>query len=452
MKIVVVGLNHKSAPIDIREKLAFNSTETIRALRLLKSRFHESEFVLLSTCNRVELYSAGPLRADIGGTDTGDLVKFLSEFRNVELKDFLYIRDDEDAVRHLLTVASSLDSMVVGEGQIIGQVKKSYGLACTAKSTGKVLNSLFHRAFTTSKKIHTKTSISNGRVSVAGVAVELAMQLFADISSAKVVVIGAGKTGELLLQHLLHTGCKNITVINRSCDRGQDIADRYGIETKKWEELAAQIITSDITIASAAVQDYLFKKDSFKKIMTGRRKGTLLIIDIAVPRNFDPSINEIEDVYLYSIDELSDVAEQNRKARQADIAKGMQIIYEEVGDFMDWFRTRDIGPLIGRMKEKFDQISQKELERFFVGARQDASCKKLMESMMKHVVNKLLHCVIKNVNVVAKERGAAEAAKLIDSIVHQAEEQIKHEIRSTKYKTNTNGQNTKLETNLKIGN
>ena len=422
MKIVVVGLNHKSAPIDIREKLAFDATQTMAALRQLKNRFGQAEFVLLSTCNRVEMYSAGSAK---GGVTPGELTKFLSEFHNVPLEDFrdlLYIHSDEDAVRHLLTVASSLDSMVVGEAQIIGQVKESYRIACSAKSTGKVLNRLFHCAFATSKKIHTTTSISSGRVSIAGVAVELAMQLFADISSAKVVVIGAGEMGELLVQHLFQVGCKNITIVNRSLQRGLNMAKRYGIVVRKWEELTEQLIDANIAIASAATQDYLFKKNSFKKIISGRRGGSLLIIDIAVPRNFEASVNEIEDVYLYSVDELSEVAEQNRKAREEDIAKGMHIIYEEVGDFMDWFRARDIGPLIGQLKEKFDRITQDELEWFFVGGRQDASCRDVMESMVKRIVYKLLHCVIKNVNSVAKEHGPAEAAKLVDSIVQQAEE------------------------------
>ncbi len=422
MKIIVLGLNHKTAPIEIREKLAFDAADTIKALRQLKERFSESEFVLLSTCNRVELYSA---YESMGESAAETIAKFLSEFHNVALEDFqdfLYVCDDKDAVKHLLTVASSLDSMVVGEEQIIGQVKESYKLACTAKSTGKVLNRLFHCAFSASKRVHTNTSISNGRFSVAGIAVELAMQLFADISEAKVVVIGAGEMGELLVRHLIHAGCENITVINRSYEHGLSVAKRYGIEARQWEELTEQLIAANIAIASATTQDYLFRKDSFNEIMDNRRDRALLIIDIAVPRNFEPSINEIENVYLYSIDELSEVAEQNRKAREEDINKGMQIIYENVIEFMDWFKVRDIGPLIGQMREKFAEISQSELKRFFVGARHEASCKEVMEAMVNRIVNKLLHCVIKNVNVVAKKHGPAEAAKLAESIVRQAEE------------------------------
>ena len=424
MKIVVLGLNHKTAPLEIREKLAFDSGQTSRALCELKKRFGQAEFVLISTCNRIELYCAGKY---CRGANPSKLAVFLSEFHGIELdkfRQFLYTYEDEDAARHLLTVASSLDSLVVGEAQIIGQVKDSYKLACAAKTTGKILNRLFHCAFATSKKVYTTTSISNGRVSVAGVAVELAMQLFADISTAKVVVIGAGDTGQLLVQHLLQAGARNITVVNRSYDRGLKVAEQYGIRAEKWERLNEQLISANIAIASASVQDYLFRKDSFKQIITRRKEGALLIIDIAVPRNFEPEINELEGLYLYSIDDLAAVVEQNRKARERDMARGMEIVLENVTDFIEWFGSKDIGPLIGRMKEQFKQIGENEMERFFVGIRQEAPCKEVLEDMVNRVVNKLLHCVIKNVNIVARENGATEAAKLLDTIVRQAEEII----------------------------
>jgi len=250
----------------------------------------------------------------------------------------------------------------------------------------------------------------------------LAGQLFADISSAKVVVIGAGEMGQLIVQHLLHVGTRDITVVNRSLDRGRKVAEQYGIKVKEWEELDEQLIDANIAIASAAAQDHLFKKDSFNQIAGRRKKGMLLIIDIAVPMNFEPAINDLDDVYLYSVDDLSQVVEQNREARERDVAKGMEIVFENVGDFMEWFGTRDVGPMIGRMKEQFAQIGRNELDRFFVGVREEASCRDVMEAMVNRVVNKLLHCVIKNVNIVAKESGPGEAAKLIDTIVRQAEE------------------------------
>jgi glutamyl-tRNA reductase len=424
MKIVVLGLNHKTAPLEIREKLAFDAVQTTRALYELKKRFAQAEFVLLSTCNRVELYCAGK---QCQGVKTTKLAEFFSEFHGIELdqfRQFLYAYEDEDAVRHLLTVASSLDSLVVGEAQIIGQVKESYKLACAAKTTGKTLNRLFHSAFATSKKVYTTTSISSGRVSVAGVAVELAKQLFDDILSAKVVVIGAGDTGQLIVQHLLQVGARNITVVNRSYDRGLKVAEQYGIKAQKWEQLNEQLIGANIAIASASVQDYLFRRDSFREIIARRKEETLLIIDIAVPRNFEPSVNELEGLYLYSVDDLAAVVEQNRKARERDMARGMEIVLENVTEFTEWFGAKDIGPLIGRMKEQFKQIAENEMERFFVGVRQEASCREVMEAMVNRVVNKLLHCVIKNVNSVARENGATEAARLVDSIVKQAEEII----------------------------
>jgi len=422
MKIVVLGLNHKTAPVEVREKLAFDAAETSRALCELKKRFPRAEYVLISTCNRVELYCAGK---QCQGADTSRLAEFLAQFHNVELDKFLqfsYTYENEDAVRHLLTVSSSLDSLVVGEAQIIGQVKESYRLACATKTTGKVLNRLFHCAFATSKKVYTTTSISNGRVSVAGVAVELSRQLFEDISSAKVVVIGAGDMGQLIIQHLLQVGGRDITVINRSYDRGLKVAEQYGIKAAKWEQLDELLTGADMAIASASVQDYLFKKDSFKTIAARRKGKTLLIIDIAVPRNFEPAVNELEGIYLYSVDDLAAVVEQNRKARERDMAKGMEIVLENAEEFSQWFGAKDIGPLIGRMKEQFAQISKNEMEHFFVGVREEASCREVMEAMVNRVVNKLLHCVIKNVNTVAKENGATEAARLVDSIVRQAEE------------------------------
>jgi len=422
MKIIVVGLNHRSAPVDIRQKLAFDNRESLRALRRLKSSFPDAEFVLLSTCNRVELYCAARIA---GGPESEELVDFISQFHEIApeaFQDFLYIHEGKDAVSHLLTVASSLDSMVIGEAQIISQVKESYRLACMAKATGKILNRLFHCSFTTAKNVHAATAISSGRVSVAGVAVELAMQLFANITCAKVVVVGAGEMGELLLQHLVHVGCKDITVISRSYDRGVGLAARYGIEAGKWEQLDERLAEADIAIASAAAEDYLFRKEAFEKILIGRKKGALLLIDIAVPRNIDPAVNEFEDVYLYCIDDLSSVAEKNRQIREEKISRGMQIVYDNAADFMDWFGARDMGPLIGRMREEFTQISKAELERFFVGARENAECRDVMEPMVGRIVNKLLHCVIKNIDVVAKKHGPAEAARLLDSIVKHAEE------------------------------
>jgi len=422
MQIIVLGLNYKTTPIKVRERLAFSKDDTAQALAALKDKFDDCEFVILSTCNRVELYCAA---GGLQGPSVEDLIAFLSLSRNIrteEFQEFLYTRFDSEAVGHLLTVSSSLDSMVLGESQIIAQVKESYAIACTVKSTGKVLNKLFHYAFTTSKKIYSDTSIASRRVSVAGVAVDLAKQLFADISSAEILVIGAGQMGELLVEHFLHEKCDDITIVNRSSQRGLDLAKAHNIVADNWDKMGDHLLTANIVVASAGGQDYLFTKESLKKAIHKRRAGPLLIIDIAVPRNFEPAVNEIDDVYLYSIDDLAHVAEQNSKLRQDEIDQAVEIICDKVAEFMDWFSLRDVGPLVGQMKESFDRISRNEMTRFFVGKREEASCRDVMEAMVTRVVHKLLHCVITNVNMVGKEHGPDAAAKLVSNIANHAEE------------------------------
>lgn len=421
MKIVTAGLNHRTAPVEIREKLAFESGQCIDALKRLKNSYPLAEFVLLSTCNRIELYSVS--QAD-GGVDLEQTADFLSEFHGIGRNDFvrsMYVHRNQDAVRHLLTVACGLDSMVVGEEQILSQVKESYRLACTAKSTGKILNRLFHCSFATSKRIHCETAISDGRVSIAGVAVGLARRLFADIPSAKTVVIGAGEMGQLLVKHLCHLGCCDITLANRSYPHGLRAAERCGIKAEQWAQLPELLIDADIVIASAAAGNYLFDKSYVEKIMAQRRGKNLLIIDIAVPRNFEQDVEKIDNVKIYCIDQLSDTAQANQKLRQEDITACMQIICQSSEAFMDWFGSRDIGPLIGRLKEQFGQISKNEMERFFIGARQDASCKRALETAVERIVGKLLHCVIQNVDCIAKERGPSEAVRLVENIMQQAE-------------------------------
>ncbi len=420
MKITAIGLNHKTAPLDVRRRLAFDANSTLKALSRLKAQFTGAEFVLLSTCNRVELYSAAYPTSDL---DAQSAAQFLARFHNVDLhqfRDHLYVHENDDAVAHLLTVASGLDSMVIGEDQIPAQLKESYSLACAARSTGKILNRLFHCAFFTSKKVRSVTSISNGRVSVAGVAVELAKQLFADIASAQTLVIGAGEMGELLIQHLRSAGCSDIAVVNRSYERAAEMARRYGIRAAAWDGIHGQLAAADMAITCASSQNYLFTRQQLAAAMNGRSQRPLLIIDIAVPRNVEPCVNDIEDVYLYSLDDLAKVAEENRRVRQEDVVKGMRIIHENVAEFMDWFRACDIGPLIGEMKQQFARISDDELSRFFVGRRANASCRDAMEPMVRRIVNRLLHCVIKNVDAVAREHGPAEAAKLVEDIIRQA--------------------------------
>ena len=367
MGIFVVGLNHKCAPIEIREPLSFGRDETEIMLTALQQRFDDSEFVILSTCNRVEIYCA----AGIEATDRGyEVARFWAEHKSMSfstIENYLYIHTDAQAVRHLLRVTASLDSMVVGESQIIGQVKEGYKQACSVHSTGKVLNRLFHRAFAAAKAVHANSNIGQGRVSVAGVAVDLAAQLFSDVCSTRALVIGAGQMGELLIQHLLQTGCSEITLVHRSFERAVTLADQYGIEAQNWERLDEELSRAQVVIAAASVQDYLYDKERLKAVMQQRRHKTLMIVDIAVPRNFDPAVNEFEDVYLFSIDDLSTVVEKNQRARQQDIEACLEIIDDHVKEFMEWIETHALGPHIGQLREAFTRLTQEELEQFFVG-------------------------------------------------------------------------------------
>lgn len=420
MKIVVIGLNHKSAPIQIRERLSFNKTQATELLNQLREQYPESEFALLSTCNRVELYTVSDLD---GWTQDNELIDFLARvksFTTEEFKEHLYIHVGEDAVKHLLTVTSGLDSLVLGESQILGQVKDCYKMACENHTAGKVLNRLFHSAFSSSKEVHTSTAISAGRVSVAGVAIELAMQLFSDIKQARALVVGAGQMGELLVKHLRHVGCEHITIVNRSLCKAQSMAAKHGVQALPWDALEGQFMESDIVVGSASVEQVLFDKQAFKPIAKARRNRTLLIIDIAVPRNFDPAIGQLQNMYLFSVDDLSSVAQQNIDAREHDIATGLAVVQENMREFMEWFAVRDLGPQIGQLKAALSQISEKELDRFFVGARENASCRNVLNPMVNRVVNKILFCFIKYINATAKERGIAEAKEIVDQIVTQA--------------------------------
>jgi glutamyl-tRNA reductase len=224
-----------------------------------------------------------------------------------------------------------------------------------------------------------------------------------------------------LVKHLLHIGCSDITLINRSFERGREIAQRRGIKAAKWNELNEKMLDSDIVISSVSMWEYLFDRKGLQKIMDKRKNNDILVIDISVPRNFDPDIAKIENVHLYSIDELSSVANENLKTREDDISKCMHIITEETNAFMEWFDVVELGPLIGLMKKQFGQITQAELEKFFTGTRQDAPCKEVLETMVNRIVNKFLHCVISNAESTAKNDSPNEAARIIHNIMNQAE-------------------------------
>ena len=422
MEILVLGLNHKTAPVDIRQHLAFSTDQTLTALTELKSQFPEAEFVILSTCNRVELYCASPRS---GPPYVEDLINFIAQNRKTAppaFRSHLYIHFDAAAVKHLLKVGSSLDSMVVGESQIIAQVKQSYSLACRAESTAKILNKLFHCAFTTGKKIYSTTSIANRRVSVAGVAVQMAKQLFNEIKSAKILVVGAGQMGELLIEHFLQSKCADITVANRSHRHCCKLAQKHNIKPISFDELGTSLLDSDIVVASTAADSYLFNAEYFQSLMLRRKNRPLLLIDIAVPRNIDPEVSKITGVNLYTIDDLEKVAKQNSTLRKKDLRRAEKIIEQKTQTFMKWFNARDIGPLIGRMKKKVKRLDQRQIQEIFTDNTPKLSPQNLQTDPDLHLANKLLHRVIKSINELAQTQGPEAAEQLLNRIVRQADE------------------------------
>ncbi len=432
MKIIVVGINHKTADLRIREQAAFDSAASRQALRELKAAWPTEEFALLSTCNRVECYAAAESSESLS---PDAFAKFLFALRNLDyeqIRKSVYIKTDEQAVRHLMTVASSLDSMVIGESQILSQVKESYSLACEQQSCGKILNHLFHASFRTAKEIFSSTAIAARRVSVAGVAVELARQLFSDIRSAKIVVAGAGQMGQLLVEHFRQIKCQNITLVNRSAQRGCQAAQEHGVQYGAWKDLEEYMVGAHIVVGAASAQDgYLFNKDKLKQVMRRRRNRMLLLIDIAVPRCFDPEIERIDNVYLYSIDDLAQVVQDNIKLREGELEQAVEIICRSADGFMEWLANRDIGPLIEEMKKAFEEIRDSELEDFFRGLACSADCRPDLEQSVRGVVNKLVHCIVKNIDTLAREQGSSQARRFAEGIIRQARKIVSDEKQST---------------------
>jgi len=417
--IIALGLNHKTAPVAIREQLAFDNPQSLSMLAVLKTRFPHAEFVLLSTCNRVELYCATGASPE---PSPPTLAAILAENRGIELTSFqtyTYVHRQEDAVRHLLSVAASLDSMVVGETEILGQVRESYRLALRAGATGRTLNRLFHLAVTTGKKVHSQTSLASSRASIPGLAVQLVARTLP--VCAKVLVIGAGEMGELLVTLLRESGYESITIVNRSSDRGEEMARRHSVKAAAWEKLGEELCTCDVAISSAAATSYIVSKADMA-LCVSKRANRLLIVDIGVPRNFDPAVAELPGTVLYSIDDLSPLLCEQPGIRSDEIARSFDLIYRAASDFMHWFASRDLGPLIGRMRERFEAIAADELQRFMQQPRTDAPSREDIELVLSRLVGKLSHCVIEQVDSINRRHGAAEAERFLENILAHAEE------------------------------
>lgn len=331
MNLFVVGLNHKTAPVEVRERLAVNSSDLVSHARALKLRGDLGEIVLLSTCNRVEIYATASNQRHL----TSSLLQSLC-VEPRDLRPHTYIYEDFEAARHLFRVASGLDSMVLGETEITGQVKKAYELAQSTQLTGGTLNRVFQKAFQVVKEIRTRTGIGRGATSVGGAAVELAEKIFPrDLAGQSIMIIGAGQMGEACVRHLAKKGARSILVSNRSFDRGVELATQFGGRAVRFEDRLAAMADVDIVVASTGCPNTLLRHADIEHVMHARRNRPLILIDIAVPRNIDAEAQRLDNVYLYNIDDLNAIVRENVRNRAEELALCDQIIETQAVALME---------------------------------------------------------------------------------------------------------------------
>jgi glutamyl-tRNA reductase len=391
MELIAIGLNHKTAPIDIRERLAFPEDRMETALQQVKSLPSVKENMILSTCNRVEIYATAreTEKAVI------ELKHFLSRFHSLPIKEFdknLYALVGEEAVRHIFRVASSLDSMVVGEPQILGQIKEAYNLAVESKTSGLILHRLFHRAFHVAKRVRTETKIGNSAVSVSYVAVELAKKIFGTLQRRTVLLIGAGEMCELAARHLISGGVEKVLVTNRTYERALTLAQEFKGEAIPFEEIGQGMKRVDIVISATNSPQFLIHHDQVSKVIKDRKQRPIFFVDIADRRDIEPRVGDIENVYLYNIDDLQKVANENIQDREKEAQKAESIVKDEVAKFVNWYHSLEVTPVIVSLREKFEEIRQKELEKTFsLHPTLSDKERQSLEALTSAIINKILH-------------------------------------------------------------
>jgi glutamyl-tRNA reductase len=363
MHLLLVGISHRTAPVELRERVDFHTRGVGEALRALATRGSTREAVVLSTCNRAEIYAA----CEDVAAGRADLARFVAEFHALDHADVtphVYDVSDLDVARHLFRVAAGLDSLVVGEPQILGQVKEAHTIATDARVVGPVLNRLFHASFGVGKRVRTETGLASGAVSISFAAVALAKKIFGDLKGRAVVVIGAGEMGKLTALHMKSQGVQHVTIISRTMAHAARTADAIGgASAAPWDDLDNAMAASDIVISATGAVAPILTKAHVEAVMRPRRNRPLFIIDIAMPRDVEPAAGEIEQVFLYNIDDLQATVRENLARRSSEVARAEAIIGEEVTRFGTWFRSRGAIPTVVALRQRFEQIRRAELER-----------------------------------------------------------------------------------------
>src|SRR5919197_1948447 len=394
MYIVVVGLRHKTTPVELRERLYFADSDLEEPLEKLAPYTDGGERVILSTCNRVELYSTVSHLAH----GSARLQQFLSDYHGMPLDEFqpyLYAHLSEAALGHLFRVVSSLDSLVVGEPQISAQVKEAFAIARRANATGPLFNQIFERAFAVAKRVRTETRIGEHAVSVSYAAVELAKKIFQDLAAKTVLIIWAGEMAELTARHLMSQGVRHLLVANRNLERAMDLAGQLQGQGVALAELPTYLHRADIVVSSTGAPQPIIGRADVQGALKLRKNRPMFFIDIAVPRDIDPAVNDLDNVYLYDIDDLRYVVEENLKARQREAALGEAMIEREVEEVLRWLDEQEVVPAVIGLRRKAEAIRNQELAKLFAkhGAFSEVE-RDAIAAMASSIINKLLHAPI----------------------------------------------------------
>ena len=391
VNLILVGVNHKTTPVEIREKLAFTKGKIEESVDRLFNFPDIIEHTILSTCNRVEIYA----RANCQDSAIKAIKQFICDYHEVspvELEDHFYSYRNEEAVEHLFRVSSSLDSMILGEAQILGQVKDAYSLAKDLRSTGLVLNQLFEKAFSIAKKVREETGIAERSVSISSAAVELAQKIFDDLENRTVMLVGTGEMAELAAKHLISYGVKTVYVTSRTYDRAANLARTLNGSALDFEAFKNELHRADIVITSTSAPNFIIKKEIVEKAIHERKNKPIFFIDIAVPRDIEPDVNDLENVYLYDIDDLHVVVSANIKEREKEAENAMNFISQEVTKFNNWVGALDAVPTIVEIRKKAENIRKQEIEKTLKKiSHLSEDDKQLLRQMSSSMINKILH-------------------------------------------------------------
>jgi glutamyl-tRNA reductase len=416
MEILVVGLSHKSAPIELRERLYVPEADLPKPLELLGNSPEIAERMLIATCNRVEVYAVAEGAVAKAVEVITDCLAAHHNLGKHRFVDRLYTHADAEAVRHVFRVASSLDSMVVGEPQILGQVKAAFSVARAQEATGIILTNLLEQAFHVAKRVRTETGIGSSAVSVSSAAVELARKIFGDLAGRSVLIIGAGEMAELALRHLLDDGVRSVLVANRSYDRAVALAQQFQGRAVTFEDFRQEMVGADIVISSTAAPHVILKKEDMQAIILQRRHRPIFLIDIAHPRDIDPACNELDNVYLYDIDDLQAVVTANLKEREREAERAEAIVEREVGVYLSWLRSLDVVPTIVSLRQRVEEIRGTELQKA-LGRLGDMTPeqREAIAAMTHAMVNKILHQPMTEL----KRRAALQDGHLYTSVLRR---------------------------------